>query len=179
MRVTAHTLVGTVAAVGCVVAVAACGSSSPKSNQADAGLRVAKCMRSHGVPSFPDPSGGGGIQLPNGLNPQSPAFQAAQKICFKLLPGGGPGARQASESQKLAMLRLSRCMRAHGVTSFPDPTNSRPSTPPSGGGIAFGGGGSFLSVPQTLMQSPGFKQAAATCHFPGFGGSGPKSAAAG
>jgi hypothetical protein len=137
-------------------------------------------MRSHGVPNFPDPShGGGGIQIPNGINPQSPAFQAAQKTCFKLLPGGGPGGGKVSESRKLAMLKLSRCMRAHGVTSFPDPTSSRPSAPPSGGGIAFGAPGSFLAVPQSLMQSPGFKQAAAACHFPGFGGGGPKAAAAG
>ena len=101
-------------------------------------------MRSHGVPNFPDPShGGGGIQLGSGINPQSPAFQAAQKICFKLLPGGGPGGGQASESQKLAMLKLSRCMRAHGVTSFPDPTNKPPS-PGNGPGIAFGAGGSFI-----------------------------------
>ena len=136
-------------------------------------------MRSHGVPNFPDPShGGGGIQLPSGINPQSPAFQAAQKTCFKLLPGGGPGRGQASESQKLAMLKLSRCMRAHGVTSFPDPTNKPPS-PGNGPGLAFGAGGSFIAVPQSLMQSPGFKQAAATCHFPGFGGGGgrPKGAA--
>jgi hypothetical protein len=78
------------------------------------------------------------------------------------------------------MLKLARCMRAHGVSSFPDPTSARPSAPPSGGGIAIGGGGSFLSVPQSLIQSPGFKHAAAACHFPGFGaGSGPKGAAVG
>lgn len=167
------------AIVGCALALAACGSSGHKSNRADAGIRVANCMRSHGVPNFPDPShGGGGIQLGPGINPQSPAFQAAQKICFKLLPGGGPGRGQASESQKLAMLKLSRCMRAHGVTSFPDPTNKPPS-PGNGAGLAFGAGGSFIAVPQSLMQSPGFKQAAATCHFPGFGGGGgrPKGAA--
>lgn len=167
------------ATAGCALALAACGSSSHKSNGADAGIKVADCMRSHGVPNFPDPShGGGGIQLPSGINPQSPAFQAAQKTCFKLLPGGGPGGGKASESQKLAMLRLSRCMRAHGVTSFPDPTNKPPS-PGNGLGLAFGTGDSFIAVSQSLMQSPGFKQAAATCHFPGFGGGRPKGTAAG
>ena len=158
------------AAVGCAVALAACGSSSPKSNRADIGLKVAKCMRSHGVANFPDPSGGGGgIQIPNGVNPQSPAFQAAQKICFKLLPRGGPLTGKVSEARKKQMLKLSECMRAHGVSSFPDPTTGPPSAPPSGGGIAFGSPGSFLSVPQSLIDSPGFKQAAAACGFPGGG----------
>ena len=54
------------------------------------GLQFARCMRSHGVPNFPDPrviSSSGGNQevyLP-GVNPQSPAFVAGAKAC-----GGGP-----------------------------------------------------------------------------------------
>ncbi|MGO9907797.1 MAG: hypothetical protein ACLPY3_19075 [Solirubrobacteraceae bacterium] len=53
-------------------------------------MNFAKCMRSHGVPNFPAPkviSSSGGSQqvyLP-GVNPQSPAVQAAAKAC-----GGGP-----------------------------------------------------------------------------------------
>jgi hypothetical protein len=39
-------------------------------------------MRSHGVPNFPDP----GASLPSGVNPQSPAFQAAQQACRQLEP---------------------------------------------------------------------------------------------
>jgi hypothetical protein len=43
-------------------------------------------MREHGVPNFPDPtvtSDGGGIAVASGggLNPRSPAFRQAQKIC--------------------------------------------------------------------------------------------------
>jgi hypothetical protein len=169
------------AAVVCALAVAACGSAAkPHDPSASAGIKFSDCMRSHGVPNFPDPShGGGGFQIPNGVNPSSPAFQSAQNACSKVLPGGGPGGGAGSEHAKLSMLKLARCMRAHGVSSFPDPTNSRPSAPPSGGGIAFGGGGSFISVPQSLIQSPGFKQAAATCHFPGFSGGGPKGAPVG
>jgi hypothetical protein len=50
------------------------------------GLEFAKCMRSHGVPNFPDPkvvsrSGGSErVYLP-GVNPQSPAVQMAAKAC--------------------------------------------------------------------------------------------------
>ncbi len=46
------------------------------------------CMREHGVPNFPDPtvtSNGNGISESSGagagMNPQSPAFQRAEKIC--------------------------------------------------------------------------------------------------
>lgn len=50
------------------------------------GLEFARCMRSHGVPNFPDPkvisSSGGNQQvyLP-GVNTQSPAVQAGAKAC--------------------------------------------------------------------------------------------------
>ena len=54
------------------------------------GLRFARCVRSHGVPDFPDPkvvtrSGGNQEAFLPGVNMQSPAFQAAAKAC-----GGGP-----------------------------------------------------------------------------------------
>jgi hypothetical protein len=164
--------------VSCLV-LAACGSSksSGASSKANTGLRFADCMRANGVPNFPDPQGGGGgIQIPagSGINPQSPAFQAAQKTCFKLLPGGGPLHGHASEQQKLMMLHLSQCMRSHGFPNFPDPVSTPPS-PGNGMGIAFGAPGSFIAVPQTMLQSPGFQQAAATCGFPGAGRGGKKS----
>ena len=52
----------------------------------------AECMRKHGVPNFPDPTvtgSGNGITQSSGgpgagINPRSPAFQQAEKIC-----GGG------------------------------------------------------------------------------------------
>jgi hypothetical protein len=46
-------------------------------------LAFARCMRGHGVPSFPDPtfSSGGPAGLPAGINPQSPAFRSAARAC--------------------------------------------------------------------------------------------------
>jgi hypothetical protein len=54
-----------------------------------AALRFSACMRSHGLPNFPDPdfSGGHVSMRINGIDPQSPTFQAAQKACRKDLPG--------------------------------------------------------------------------------------------
>jgi hypothetical protein len=181
-----HAFAVALAGAGCALALAACGSSSNSNGRASAnggnsGIKFADCMRSHGVPNFPDPpSGGGGIQIPagSGINPQSPAFQTAQNECMKLLPGGGPLHGPTSESRKLQLLRLARCMRAHGLPTFPDPT-STPPTPGNGLGVAFGGQGSFIAVSQTLMQSPAFNAAAAACGFPGAGGhGGPKAAPA-
>jgi hypothetical protein len=65
-------------------------SQAQTAQQTRRGLEFARCMRSHGVPNFPDPkvvTGANGQQeayLP-GINPQSPAFQSAAKAC-----GGGP-----------------------------------------------------------------------------------------
>jgi hypothetical protein len=158
----------------CALALTACGSSSkPKSHgiNGSQAIEFADCMRSHGVPNFPDPGAtGGGISISagSGINPASPAFQKAQSSCSKLLPGGGPGRGPVSESRKLAMLKLAQCMRKHGFTSFPDPT-STPPAPGTGFGIAFGAPGAFIAVPGAMMQSPGFQGAAAACGFPGGG----------
>ena len=167
------------AAAGCVLALAACGSSGNAGNggstKFSAGVRFSSCMRSHGVPNFPDPGPGGGIQLDSssGIDPQSPAFQSAQRTCAKLLPGGGPPRGPVSAARKLQLLRLAQCMRAHGLTTFPDPTSTPPSaghgSPGRGIGLAFGSPGAFIAVPQSLIQSPAFSQAAAVCGFPGAG----------
>jgi hypothetical protein len=63
-------------------------------------LAMSRCMRSHGVPNFPDPTfqtgpNGGvgiGIRIGNnsGIDPNSPAFQAASKECGF---GGGVAAK--------------------------------------------------------------------------------------
>jgi hypothetical protein len=50
-------------------------------------LAFAACMRSHGVPNYPDPTFGSGGEVSqgfsakDGIDQSSPAFQAAQKAC--------------------------------------------------------------------------------------------------
>jgi hypothetical protein len=49
-------------------------------------LQVARCLRSHGFPSFPDPtvsSGGTSQALPTGIDSNSAQFQSAQTACEK------------------------------------------------------------------------------------------------
>ena len=52
----------------------------------EAALKHAECMRTHGVPNYPDPTfSNGGItqrsSAGSGANPRSPAFQQAEKDC--------------------------------------------------------------------------------------------------
>jgi hypothetical protein len=169
-------MVVTVGAVGCAMAIAACGSAGGLAGAAWAGaslsrseLKVSECMRSHGVPNFPDPSGGGGGFNLNGtgINPQSPAFQSAQRTCFKLLPGGGPFAPHRTAQAMAESLRISECMRKHGVSGFPDPTlKPPPIADRTEYSIVEERDGVVLAVPRTInASSPAFKQAATACGF--------------
>lgn len=151
----------------CVLSVAACGSSKhPAKRGGTSQLAFSECMRAHGLTTFPDPSSGGGINIGGtGLNPLAPAFRAAQATCDKLLPGGGPGGGAPTAQVKKEMLAISTCMRAHGVTGFPDPTTTQPSSL-NGLSEAMGHGGLFLLVPSTIdVNAPAYQRAASTCHF--------------
>ena len=56
-------------------------------------LKAAQCMRAHGINGFPDPDfSGGGVQfpLPQGMNSNSPQFEAARHICQNQIPNGLP-----------------------------------------------------------------------------------------
>ncbi len=149
-----------VTAIACGIALGACGSSAKPattggSNGNASFLNFSKCMRSHGVPNFPDPStNGGGVKIAitpgSGLSPQSPAFQSAQQSCHKLLPGGGPPA-QVPESVKLSALKFAQCMRAHGLRNYPDPT------------FQAGDGVERPLPPGMTLSSPAFQSASKAC----------------
>jgi hypothetical protein len=57
-------------------------------------LKIAVCMRSHGVPDLPDPAvrdvtgGGVGFSMPSQAV-SSPNFQSASRACQRFAPGGG------------------------------------------------------------------------------------------
>jgi hypothetical protein len=123
--------------IALAVLLAGCGggSSSPGSGghliqggrlQQQA-LRFTVCMRLNGVPNLPDP---GTREWKNALSSQAPAVLAAERTCGHLMPGAGPSGQSQSQSethspaQTAAMVAFAGCMRSHGFTSFPDPTNS-------------------------------------------------------
>ena len=119
---------GLVAVVVCVAALAAAcggpgGSADPGyvNGTPDSGLAFAQCMRAHGVPNFPNPSGGQ-VNL-SGVNQNSPQFQHAAGLC-----GRPASAGPAQQAQGLAkVVAFARCMRAHGLPNYPDPTVSNSS----------------------------------------------------
>jgi len=118
------------------------GSSSAGSPTYAQVLALAQCMRSHGVPDFPDPDASGGYSLaPDGslkgaggsVDIDSTQAQAAYGDCRHLLPGGPSVSQleqklqQAQQRQDQALpllLKYSQCMRSHGVPNFPSPGQS-------------------------------------------------------
>jgi hypothetical protein len=104
------------------------GSTSSRSAIAQP-LAFSHCMRSHGVPKFPDSNSGGvwpksQVELAAG----NPRFQTATQTCGHLLPDGGPGVPPSPAVVQLIqsdMLEFARCMRSHGVPNWPDPTLDR------------------------------------------------------
>jgi len=85
-----------VAAKACESKLPAMGTlADPVANQEwqDAMLKFAKCMRDEGI-DFPDPQFDGsgamsGVSIGANVDPNSPAFEEAQKSCGSNLPGGG------------------------------------------------------------------------------------------
>jgi len=56
-------------------------------------LNAARCMRSHGVPDFPDPTFGNNtvtFDIPPNIDPSSSQAKTAEAICVKLIPPGLP-----------------------------------------------------------------------------------------
>src|SRR3954451_12663586 len=142
--------------------LAGCGGSNDPDNSSsgdesgyDQMLKFSQCMRSHGLPSFPDPvqQSGGGVSLSirkgSGVDPGSPPFKAAEAACRKYAPKhDNDKPMPAAEQQKF--LRYSQCMRTHGVPSYPDPK--------------FSGGGVQLRMPPGLgPDSPSIKTAQQAC----------------
>jgi hypothetical protein len=68
-------------------APSATATSAQSAQNAARQLKFAECMRSHGVPNFPDPSDGGFDLSPSlGIDTQSATFKAADAACGNLVP---------------------------------------------------------------------------------------------
>jgi hypothetical protein len=141
-----------VAVAGVTTACSSSSTSSPAhatghaARSAGGSLAYSACMRSHGVHNFPDPSAGSNgqqvtIQQGSGIDPNSPAFQAAQRSCQSLLPAGKRAGGSVSPAERARILRYAACIRAHGVPNYPDPTFN-------GNAINFGDLSGIANLPQ-------------------------------
>lgn len=158
------------AIAGSALLAAGCGSakppsagtsSSPPGDGISAAYKFSRCMRAHGVASFPDPvvhsSAGStevGIRVTPGLT-GSPQFKSAQKACGGILPG--PGSNNDGRSPQQIAVRVkglvsfAGCMRTHHVPTFPDPTSQGQITP------------SMLSAAGIDLKAPAVRAAAIGC----------------
>jgi len=128
-----------------VTLAAACGGSpSASTGSASGNLAYAQCMRAHGVRNFPDPTGTGQFVL-TGIDTHSARFQAALAACKATYAGGTSGQNTSVPTDGLI---FARCMRAHGVATFPDPSAN---------------GQNSASVSQGAGQTPVFQRALRTC----------------
>ena len=173
----AAVMAGGVLAVGVVVAACGGGPSTPGvatgsttttttttgpsaggNTHATGLLAYSSCMRSHGVPDFPDPTSSGGIPKQGVISAQravsTSQVTAADNHCAHLLPAGGlsgQASRTVTVQDQQYYLNAVACMRAHGITNFPDPVFS-------------GGGVSFSITPSGIdTKSPQFIRANQIC----------------
>lgn len=171
-------------ALAAATVIAACGSNAPSSSrssgspasnpsQAQAqqeGLSFARCMRSHGVSSFPDPTpNGGGFNFDApGINSSSPAFKAAQTACRNLLPVKHVPSEPPSAQAYARLVHWAKCMREHGISSLSDPKPDPPPAPGSAGtagiGTLMGDGGYWVGIPAAVdAHSPAFTRLSTAC----------------
>jgi len=160
--VTAIALATVLASVA--VVAAGCGSSGATGSTPTTPSQIAqaakytKCLRQHGLANFPDPKAiteNGTptvtIAFPPGST-NAPQFNAATGACNHLYPSQqGGGRRIIGPDGPVHILAFARCVRRHGVTTFPDPP-----TPGSGNhrGPPF---------PGVDWRSPTVQAAAQTC----------------
>jgi hypothetical protein len=127
-----------VAATGIVLLAAACsGSPAATTNTFAPGatytqaLAFAKCMRSNGVPNWPNPDHQGNFnnaQIEALQNNNSQADNAIHQ-CRSVLPNAGTGLtveqiQQIQQQNLTSAVKAAHCMRAHGITNFPDPAGT-------------------------------------------------------
>ena len=146
---TARTAAAVLATAVLALLAAACGSSgssadshgSPNaagSTTAASLVRYSACMRSHGVPNYPDPDSSGQLPKPDAhhLGVSSSQLRASQQTCQHLLPNSGDAINASSVQQCMEAddcpkslvqqvldeeRSFAQCMRSHGVPNWPDP----------------------------------------------------------
>jgi hypothetical protein len=89
-------------------------------------VAFARCMRSNGVPRYPDPQiVGGRASKPTmrQLGVSESQFSAARSACAQLLPNGGQPRRPTiTLADRADYIKGTACMRSHRLPDFPDPT---------------------------------------------------------
>jgi hypothetical protein len=122
----------TIAVAGIALLAAACGGSSSTSAQSPATrqniIAFTQCMRSHGEPNWPAPTGQRKIDVSH-IDVASPRYARTSAACAILKPAGikiqESAAQQRAASARQA--KFTACLHSHGVT--PGSYGPSPSSP--------------------------------------------------
>jgi hypothetical protein len=132
-----------------VLVLAGCGGGTPlagsggtsraaRPSSAPSAVGYSVCMRSHGVPNFPDPTTNGPVLKadPQQLGVSTARYELARQGCQHSLPNTGTTQEQQQETQCMTsgtcsqatvqswltgLRALAMCLRSHGVPTWPDP----------------------------------------------------------
>jgi hypothetical protein len=134
---------------------AASGTSSTTTATTSAqngALAFARCLRSHGLPNWPDPTAGGAFDKSK-LRQTGYSVSQVRAVedgpCKHLQPAS-PASPTITAADRTDYLEAAGCMRSHGFPNFPDPT--------------FPNGSVQTNIPSSIDQdSPSFKSAATIC----------------
>jgi hypothetical protein len=142
-------MIAVLAACGGGGSGSASGSGSPSASASsafDQALALARCVRAHGGPDFPDPNSDGSFPSGHGVFPPS-----AVRACGNLITAAKQPHTAHLQNQYPAELKVSQCVRAHGYPTFPDP-------PPPGSQAQATGSPQGIDV-----NSPQFKAVLSSC----------------
>lgn len=154
-------LASVVAVVALALLAAGCGGSGSAATTAATttarigtpatALAFARCMRSHGIPNWPDPDSRGFFDKAK-LRPLGLSVSRVRALedgpCNIPLPG--PPSYTITPADRTDYLKAAACMRSHGFPDFPDPT--------------FQNDDVRTNVPSSIDQdSSQFRSAATTC----------------
>jgi hypothetical protein len=115
-------------------------------------LAFARCLRSHGLPNWPDPTDRGVFDKSK-LRQLGYSVSRVRAVedgpCRHLLPTS-PAAPTITAADRAYYLKAAECMRSHGIPDFPDPT--------------FQNGNVQTNIPSSIDQDASqFKSAATIC----------------
>lgn len=130
--------------------LAAPATTLPTAASTAALTEFAACVRKQGLTNFPDPPWGNGELDKLGFTKQV-LEKYEDAACRKYFVGAGGVIATPAENQQHVeqMLDIAKCMRAHGIVDFPDPTSE----------------GDF-KMPVSVPGEPGYSAASEVCGAP-------------
>lgn len=112
--------ISVVVAIGVLAACGPAGLATQSETPAQIWHELVTCARTHGDPTFPDPviDSQGHAKFPPGTQPPSQATQQACQSIYNRLPAA---ARISAPPDVQMEIKFAQCMRAHGLSDWPDP----------------------------------------------------------